>query len=61
MKNGTKNIIAALILSIGLIAVCYTYVEMTRYHFETSGDIVIRTDKWDGSVTVKRLHLDVGF
>lgn len=52
MKNGTKNIIAACIIAVGLIAVSYTYVEMNRYYFLNEGSRIIRTDKWTGEILV---------
>lgn len=53
MKNGTKNIIAACIITIGLIAISYTYVEMNRYYFSNEGNRIIRTDRWTGEMLVR--------
>lgn len=49
MKEGTKNIIAACILALGMIFSVYIYVSTQRYEYKTiMGGSSYRTDKWTG-------------
>lgn len=49
MSEGTKNIIAALILAIGMIAAVFIYVDSTRYDYSiTWGGEKLKKDKWTG-------------
>lgn len=45
MKDGTKNIIAACILALGMIFSTYLYVSAYRYEI----DKPYRIDKWTGT------------
>jgi len=48
LKDGTKNIIAALILAFGLILASFIYAYANRY----SVDMPLRIDKWNGTYQV---------
>ena len=48
MKDGTKNIIAACILAVGLIVSTLIYAYSTRYEL-TTGAYGRKIDKWTGT------------
>ena len=46
MKDGNKNIIAALILAVGLIVSALIYARIERYQVITNNGYVIVYDNW---------------
>ncbi len=49
MKEGTKNIVSALIIALGLIIASVIYAYSNRYDVEKSGMYPRRFDKWNNT------------